>query len=196
MIVVGLDPSLMSFGIVQAEPGGLILPSRLCPKTRGHVRLEYLAAEAVAACRGAALVMVEGVAFAAKGSALLDLAGLNTLVRHELWRQNIPYALVAPAQVKVYACGNGAASKQQVLTAALRRMPLVEVDGDDQADALWLAAMGCDWLGSPLCKVPETQRAVLTAVHADKGRRGKPKIVWPVLDAEPAPPGLFDAAGA
>jgi Holliday junction resolvasome RuvABC endonuclease subunit len=195
MIVVGLDPSLTSFGVVQAEPGGLILPSRLCPKTRGHVRLEYLAAEAVKACRGAALAVLEGVAFAAKGNALLDLAGLNTLIRHELWRASIPYAQVAPTQLKLYATGSAGASKQQVLTAALRRMPLVDVDGDDQADALWLAAMGCDWLGSPLCKVPEAQRAVLSAVHADKGRRGKPKIVWPVLDAEPVAPALFGGAG-
>jgi hypothetical protein len=106
----------------------------------------------------------------------------------------IPYALVAPAQVKQFATGNGGADKFAMVEAARQRFgdlagwrPL----SPDEADALWLAAMGAQWLGEPVAALPQAQRAVVWAKWDGKQKghkRGDPKIVWPVIDGHtPAP---------
>jgi crossover junction endodeoxyribonuclease RuvC len=84
-----------------------------------------------------------------------------------LWRAETPYAVVTPQQLKKYATGYGSGKncgKDKVLAAAIRRYPMAEVDGNDVADALVLAAMGADHLGCPLATVPQANRSVLAGV--------------------------------
>ena len=60
---------------------------------------------------------------------------------------------VPPTVVKKYATGKGGgpdSSKDQVLAAVIRRYPAVDVTGNDEADALVLAAMGARWAGHPI----------------------------------------------
>jgi Holliday junction resolvasome RuvABC endonuclease subunit len=179
--VAGLDPSLTSFGLtVVSGPDLRPCCYRLRPKTRGHERLAYLLAEVDRLTAGCDLAVIEGVAFAATGSTLLDLAGLGWMVRHQLWEAGIPYVMVAPSTRAKYITGNGSAGKDECLAAVIKRLGhLADVTGNDVADALTLAAMGSDWAGFPLAAMPALQRAVLTSVHQDKKRRGQPVIAWP-----------------
>lgn len=182
--VLGFDPSLTSFGGAAVgsgseEPAVLY---RWRPGTmRGHERMQWLLDRVRNAAEGCDLAVIEGLAYGAKGSSLLDLAGLLWAVRHLLWQMDVPYALVAPSVRMKYLTGKGQADKDTCLLAVTKRFPGIEVDGNDTADALTLAAMGADRLGFPLAKMPEAQRAVLTAVHSEAKKRGQPVIVWPAL---------------
>jgi crossover junction endodeoxyribonuclease RuvC len=178
--VVGLDLSLTSTGIVHVDDGGGIAQRRLRPKIVGLERLDFIAqsvAQTVSPILGvgADLVVMEGPAFGAKGSAYHQLAGLWWIARHRLWSMEIPVAVASPFELKKYATGKGNAGKDEVLACAVRRFPQVpaEVLNNDIADALWLAAMGARHLGHPIDAVPASH---LTAMD---------KVQWPASE-EPA----------
>jgi Holliday junction resolvasome RuvABC endonuclease subunit len=185
--VGGLDPSLTSFGAARASSASTVELARWRPGDRsGHVRLDWLLGNVEAFVKGCDFVVMEGAAVSRVlgGEAHLNLAGLHWLVRHRLWQLGMPYAVVSPAQRAKYITGNGRASKEDCLIAAIQRFPFAGVRGNDQADALTFAAMGLDWAGCPLAAMPAAQRAVLTAVVRATGKRpAHPAISWPVLAA-------------
>jgi Holliday junction resolvasome RuvABC endonuclease subunit len=202
VIVGGLDLSLRSTGMAKANTSGGFVVTR-CVTTgqrRGHERLEYLLAVVVPWLVGRRagprnqvghircdLVVIEGLPMHMQGSAsILDLAGLGGLVRHELWRAGVPYVLINPTTLKLYATGNAKADKVAMVAAAYRAMPpAATITNDDVADAMWLLDAGCRHYGHPLCQLPDRQAAYLTAV-AKKGRRkGQPVIAWPALGVLP-----------
>lgn len=185
--VVGLDQSLTSFGFAAA--GGPFVPLaevwRIVPnRLRGHERLEMLLDQVSEAVMDADVVVMEGLSFGAKGSALLDLAGLSWMIRQELWKAGKPYAIVDPATRAKYITGKGNAPKDECLIEVVKRFPDVRVTGNDEADALTLAAMGRDYYGYPLVKMPADRTALLRATRTDKNRKGQPKIDWPVIDSQ------------
>jgi len=188
--VAGLDGSLTSYGLATSDgPGTTPLRYRLAPKLRGHERLEYLRAEARAVCGGCQLAVIERpLVYGNHGDTPMKLAGLHTLICHELWLMGIPYAEVSPAQVKQFATGKGSADKFDMVGAVRGRFPGADGwgrIGGDEADALWLAAMGHQWLGTPIVSLPEAQAMVVHARWDGKTKghkRGDPKIVWPMLD--------------
>ena len=57
---------------------------------------------------------------------------------------------MTPTARAKYGTGKGNAAKDAVLAAVIRRYPAVDVTGNDEADALILAAMGARHLGIPL----------------------------------------------
>jgi crossover junction endodeoxyribonuclease RuvC len=164
--IIGLDLSLTSTGIATAESGGAFV-RRVQPKGKtGHDRLEYLRHQVMMDAFPADLVVIEGPSYAsaARSKYAHEAAGLWWLVAHSLWADRRRVAIVPPASRAKYATGKGNAAKDAVLLAAARRYPHVDIDGNDQADALILAAMGADHLGHPLAPVPATHRAALAAV--------------------------------
>lgn len=209
MKICGLDQSLTSFGLVTAtdEFAGrwTINLHRIMPgKLRGDERLDYLMTEVVQRCEGAHLAVVEGLTYGAKGDSLLELAGLLTMTRHTLWTMGVPYAVMNPTLVKMWATGDHQADKIAMVTAAIRRFPDLDIDSHDVADALWLCAAGCEHAGRPLAQMPKDRVAALSAAHTAKAKRGKPKIAWPPIrpaNAVPkswvtmAPTGELAAAG-
>jgi len=186
--VAGLDPSLTAFGIaiIPAAAGPAAL-TRVTPRLRGHERLDLLLGTITTHCAAADLVVVEGLAYGAKGDAVTALAGLHWLVRHHLWTLRLPYAVVPPALRGPYLGLPGNADKDQVLAAAIRRFPDAPISSNDTADAMILAAMGRHWLGDPVVPMPGYATALLTATCTDKRRRGQPKIGWPDLGQRPVP---------
>lgn len=180
--VLGLDQSLTSFGAACAssDPAIPVELHRWRPGARrGHERMQWLLDRLEETVQGCDFAVIEGLSFGAKGSSLLDLAGLFGNVTHRLWQLSVPYAVVPPSSRMKYLTGKGQADKDTCLLAVVRRYPGIEVDGNDQADALTMAAMGADWAGFPLAKMPEAQRAVLTAKN-----KGRPVIDWPALRKE------------
>lgn len=181
--VCGLDQSLTSFGAARASSTRPVELARWQPgKRAGHDRLQWLLGHVEEFTDGCDFVVVEGLSFGARGSSLLDLAGLKEVICHRLWQLKIPYVLVAPTLRAKYITGKGNADKEACLIQALKRFPAAGVCGNDQADALTLAAMGMDWAGSPLAVMPAAHRAVLTAmVPATRTRPAHPAIRWPVF---------------
>ena len=57
---------------------------------------------------------------------------------------------VPPALLKKYATGRGNAAKDEVLAAVVRRYPHADINGNDIADAVVLAAMGARHREAPI----------------------------------------------
>lgn len=94
--------------------------------------------------KGIDAVNIEGVSFGSTGSAaLIDLSGLNYMVRKMLIDNNIPFNIISPTQNKKFATGNGSAVKE-VMIDAWKRLDknisnITEIKIDDLADAYFLS---------------------------------------------------------
>lgn len=162
--VVGLDLSLTSTGIAWVDEGRVGV-SRLQPKIRGYDRLRKIRETALGAASGADVVAVEGPAFGAQGDAYHQLAGLWWYVTEALHGTGVPLVVVNPSTVKTFATGKGNAGKDLVLAAAVRRFPDVPIDGNDQADAAWIAALVAHHYGTSVVTVPDINLRALAKVE-------------------------------
>lgn len=165
--VIGLDLSLRNTGIAHGNGDvetfspeadgtahyGIV---RLC-EIRDHV------GSIVVGATDLELVVVEALAFDGHDTKR-EQAQLAGLIRCLLYDVNIPFVLVAPATVKKYATGSGKASKLEMIRAADKRLGYVGAS-DNEADALWLRAIGCDLLGVPVAYVPDAHRLALRTLH-------------------------------
>lgn len=166
--IAGLDLSLTSTGVAEIHGIEVTLATITPGKRKGHDRLQYLFDEICSRIFDASLVVIEGPSYGSDYGKAHERAGLWWLVAHVLWGNQIPYVVITPTQVKKYATGYGGgpkSGKDKVLAAVVRRYADVPVDGNDQADALVLAAMAADHYGDPLAPVPAAHRAALTAVE-------------------------------
>lgn len=179
MRVVALDLSLSSTGAARVDftpqplgPEGITVTLQRVqskpppiPAGRKHptlaqtsIRLRKLAQQIVALAVGADLVLVEGPSFGSSGAGTWDRAGLWWLVVGRLTGAGLQVVLIPPSNVKTYALGKGngpGTDKDAVLAATVRRyLDLAEVTGNDVADALIMAAMGCRWIGQPIEPTP------------------------------------------
>lgn len=159
MRVLGIDPSLTSTGLALVEGGRVIETQRVQTKARGHQRIEEIldAIWKMGPGRGieGLRVGIEGTAYGAKGSSVVQIFGLWGIVTHSLWtwlgtEHYQGYYVVTPSALKKYATGNGTSSKEEVLLAVDRRYPEAEVGGNDVADALIVAAMGARHFEEPV----------------------------------------------
>jgi crossover junction endodeoxyribonuclease RuvC len=154
--------------VTKAPPANLPLPQRLAARS---LRLRRAAGVICTLCSGADLVVVEGPAYASDVGKAHDRSGLWWLVVARLTANRIPVVEVTPAQLKLYALGKGSGAetdKEHVLAAVIRRYLDVNVTGNDEADALILAAMGARHLGFPIePTLPEAHLHAMT------------KVAWP-----------------
>jgi len=180
--VCGLDPSLTSFG--GAVTGGPGVPPELFrfkTKLAGHDRLAYLLDGVAEIARGCDVAVVEGVLSHMPGAEVhLNLAGLHWLTRHALWELGVPYAVVTATSRMKWLTGKGHTEKDDCLVEVIKRFPLADVRGNDQADALTLAAMAAAAYGAPLVPMPADREAVLFATKLVT--RGKVKVRVPSID--------------
>lgn len=175
MRVVGLDLSLTSTGVAVVEDGRVVVLGRVTSTGRKDAtlaeraaRLDKIAARLAAEVAGADLVVVEGPSFGQqRQGGQHDRSGLWWLVVRDRFERGRGVVEVPPACRAKYATGRGNAPKDAVLAAVVRRYgDLVEVTGNDTADALLLAAMGARHLGRPLePQLPLTHLAAMDAVH-------------------------------
>lgn len=172
--IVGLDLSLSSSGVSDgtvhqafATPSDWTVEARLDRQVWEVMRFVHRDP-------GCDLAVIEGGAFArgSQSAAAEHLSALRLMVRHRLWRESIPFAVVPPSTLKLYTAGHGQATKQRMIGAIFDRHGVdlsgVKVkDGRrDQADALALAAMGYAAKGQPLPTVgPPGPLASLNAVQ-------------------------------
>jgi hypothetical protein len=192
--VLGLDPSLTSFGgaeISSADEPAALYCWKPPAKLRDAERMEWHADHVALVAEGCAFALIEGIA----GSGVLgvekhlELAGLHWVIRLRLRQLGIPCVVVQPSLRQMYLTGKGRAVKTECLLAAERRWPDMHFTGDDDADGYTLAHMGADWLGFAPAQMPAAQRAVLTRIVPEKKKGNRaipahPAIVWPVLPKE------------
>lgn len=187
-LIVGLDLSLTSTGAARVDyTRGILGPERVTvtltrveskpprpPMGEQHptlaqrsTRLRKLAGRITAQAFGADLVVVEGPAYGSGTGSVHDRAGLWWLVVGRLTGAGLNVVEVPPSSLKRYATGKGNAGKDQVLAATIDRYRHhVQVTGNDVADALILAAMGCHWTGQPIeDNLPKTHQAAVKAVR-------------------------------
>jgi crossover junction endodeoxyribonuclease RuvC len=160
--VLSLDLSLTATGWAKSDGSSGVI----APPMKGYERLAYILDRVINFAEKVDLIAIEGFAFGAKGDAMLQLAGLGTLVRFTLWEAKYTLVEIPPSNLKMFAAGSGNAKKDDVLGAAIRILSYARND-HNEADALWLLEM--------------------TRAHYDgreltaKQRQALSKIHWPAL---------------
>ena len=119
-------------------------------------------------------VLIEGFAFGARGNAVVQLAGLQYLVRHRMFKKAVPFKLVTPNQAKKFLTGKQHCDKNLIIKEVLKRYR-IDVDDDNVADAINLNKIGQAFLG--LIEIDnQAQREVVEELlhgRAAKKKRGK-----------------------
>lgn len=154
MKLVGLDISLTSTGVAVHEAGGATF-TRLVGEdgkkgaslVQRRARLRRLVNGILVYAHDATAVAVESHDFGARYGSQHDRSGAWWLVVDALAEAGIPVVMMSPSQLKSYGTGSGNASKQDVLVAAVRRHPTVDIRNDDQADAVTALSMLVRHLG-------------------------------------------------
>lgn len=178
MIVVGIDLSLTSTGLAMLDmhPTGLAdhATERIQSKGRTDatldqrwVRLDVLAHRISqwTVDHGPDLVVIEAPAFSRQTGSQHDRSGLWWRVVTRILGECYPVAEVPPTSRAKYATGRGNAGKDEVLAATIRRHPHLDILGNDIADAVTLAAMGCHHHDMPPTPMPKTNAAALDKVR-------------------------------
>jgi len=177
MTILALDLSLTATGYASSlGTCGVFVPPK--GEDRGLARLAWIRGEVLDEVEypgvghpRADLVVLEGLAFGAKGNAMLDLAGLAAVIRLALHDAGVPFVDVPPACLKLFATGKGNADKNAVLAEAIRKLGYAG-SNHNESDALWLLSMAEMWY--------------VGGVGADRSneaqRRAMAKIAWPRVE--------------
>jgi Holliday junction resolvasome RuvABC endonuclease subunit len=138
---LGIDPSPRKTGLalVQGDLCQVLLvkPNNL----RGGERLKYQVdclrefLRRVGPVSGAC---VEGPSLESGGRED-DMGQMRGALLYVLADAEIPTRLIPPTSLKLFATGNGGASKERMIEAAVKKWPDVDFYIDDLADAAWLA---------------------------------------------------------
>lgn len=168
--VIGLDLSLTGTGISDGTTTWLVKSAGKADARldQRHRRLTGLAAQVLTRCYDADMVVIEQPAYSKTTGHMHDRSGLWWLVVSQLHDRGVAVVEVAPSALKAYATGRGNSNKGAMIEATVRRMPQVEIGGDDnRVDALWLSLMGLDHLTG-------------TGVVPQGQRDGLSRVAWPV----------------
>jgi Holliday junction resolvasome RuvABC endonuclease subunit len=162
MIVLAIDLSLTATGWAVPSGYGVLTPPP--GRDRGLPRLSWIRDAVLSLAAGVELVVIEGLAFGARGRAMLDLAGLGWVVRLGLAEAGVRYVDVPPAVLKKLATGKGNAPKPAMLAAAIRRLGYAGHQADE-VDALWLLQAALTHYDLPgAVALPQGQREALAVL--------------------------------
>lgn len=166
-LVIGLDVAIGTTGIAGEGWTDHIHATA----TSLHGRLQQQLDGITTFIRHADHVVIEGAAFSRSHLQGMDqLSAMRWMVRQELWKRGIPYAVVPPDNRTIYATGKARwkdDAGKKLTPAQVKGMVRdnvsarygVQIEGRwryDEADAYTLLAMGYDRLGCPLAEVPAT----------------------------------------
>jgi Holliday junction resolvasome RuvABC endonuclease subunit len=137
--------------------------------------LDPLAATIRELCRGAELVVIEGLSFGSNMPSAQERAGLWFLAPRVLWKANIRMQSVAPTALKKFVCGKGSAEKSLILREVFRHWGIV-ADDDNSADAAGLRRIGLVLVGAAKPET-EAQREVISVLLNGKAKKTRPRKV-------------------
>lgn len=148
MIVMGMDPSLTSFGVAYRDVGGRLCANRISTpgNKRGSERLDYL--ETTVAYYldkyKPEVVAYEDYAYG-KGprnsNNLFGIGELGGVIKLLLYRRGVAILTVPPTSLKLFATGSGRAEKSDV-AAFIQETEGVTFATSDQSDAAALLKLG------------------------------------------------------
>lgn len=180
MRIVGLDLSLTSTGVYDPEHAAGVTIKVPIAKNASELqrarRLGTITKRVLEVCGltgehyfpRADLVVLEGYAFGAKAQRE-HMGELGGLMKVRLMWAGVPFVVVPPSKLKMYATGRGNASKEEVLLAVARRAG-AEITGNDVADAWVLFQMAAAHYSHPF-------RVVMPQSH-DRALAG---VEWPEI---------------
>lgn len=175
--VIGLDLSLRHTGIADVDAATVTIDS---DPRRGFDRLGFIVAavfEVISAWELVDLVAIEGYSMGSTGAHAHELGELGGIIRWELRYADIAWVDVPPATLKKYATGNGRAGKPEVIANARERLGYDGFD-DNEADALWLRAIGRARLAWPVVSLPKSHVAAIDRLElSDPLAAGGPFVV-------------------
>lgn len=154
-VVMGIDPSLTSTGLAIIAPSGRVQAlRRIVTKPSGDTirdrlhRLQRIIDQIP--FNVPSLAVIEGPSYGNRHGHQHDRAGLWWQLVGTLHAHRCTILEVPPTVRAKYATGKGTAGKDAVIAATVRRFPTLNIDGNDVADALTLAAIGRRLLGHPI----------------------------------------------
>jgi Holliday junction resolvasome RuvABC endonuclease subunit len=168
--VIGVDPSLSSTGLVTWRDGRIFVATVVtAPGLPAPMRHDMIVMRILGMVDPAGpshtLVVIEGRITPADDAVqtAMDLAELRGVINYGLHVRNVNRVDVHPATLKVFATGNGHASKANMTLAARGRLgEHLHCANDDESDAAWLMSMAMHQYGRPLCRLPQKHLAALT----------------------------------
>ena len=89
------------------------------------------------------IIYIEGLAFGARGQAMLELAALHYFVRIFLYTSHYDYKVIPPTQVKKFVTGKGNAKKELMLLKTYKKWGETFED-NNMCDAYCLARYAID----------------------------------------------------
>lgn len=89
-------------------------------------------------------IIMEGISYGStSGSALVDLSGLNYMIRMVCINSQIPFTIVSPSGLKKFVCANGQADKELIIESWKKMdkniQDISDIKIDDLADAFFLS---------------------------------------------------------
>jgi Holliday junction resolvasome RuvABC endonuclease subunit len=168
--VVGLDLSLRHTAIATTDGKVHVIEGAAVrdDDPQGAMdRLEYVCTQItniIYAGPPPELAVIEGYSFGSSTKGVRAMAELGGCVRRGLWRLAVPYLEVPPTTLKKYATGNGKAGKYDVIKAAGKHLGY-DGTNDNEADALWLRAIGCELLAVPQAKLAKVNVSAIAALR-------------------------------
>lgn len=178
MKIIGIDPSLTATGIAVVDTQDRLHILTHTITSKGHrddswaercARINVLARRIIDTAEGADHVVIESPSLGQqRQGGALDRAGLWWAILTGLHRVT-PITAVPPATRAKYATGKGNAGKDAVLLAVAKRYPQADIEDNNQADALALAAIGARLAGEPIeDSIPRTHRDALVGLMPEE----------------------------
>jgi crossover junction endodeoxyribonuclease RuvC len=179
VIIIGIDPSLSGTGLavidtedalvaythtITSKPCAATIEARVQRQARICRELLNTLPNGELLAPAVDLAVIEAPAYDSRTGSQHDRSGLWWRIIDRLLEHHVPVVEVTTGGVKKYATGKGTSPKDTVLLAVARRFPNVDVQNNNEADALILAAMGARHLGHPIDDMPKAHTAALDAV--------------------------------
>jgi len=172
MFVLGIDPSLTESGIIGLRNGSIELSHLIKTKRTGDTpmleldRLETIVNEIIfiADKYKPDAIVIEGMAFMARNTtALLQLSGLNYMMRHYLFPKYKTF-IVPPTTLKKFITGKGNSPKEMMLLEVYKRYKK-SFDNNNTCDAFCLAKLGEALINKDDPKLTKAQTEVVSLIN-------------------------------
>jgi Holliday junction resolvasome RuvABC endonuclease subunit len=153
--VIGVDLSFSATGIAWPEGQDIFCTSE--KDGEHHERASIIASHVGHFADHSDLVVIEAGVYMSRSAFTLGI--LHGIVYKRIESQQV--LRVTPSQLKQYAAGSGKATKTEMVVNARERLGYTGFD-DNEADAVWLRAIGHAMLGEALVDLPAKNKKALT----------------------------------
>ena len=117
-LYAGVDLSLTGTGAVLIDQDAKIIQQRLIvttPKKIIEQRIMDINTEVLLSIPPFSIIYMEGLAFGARGSSMLELAALHYFIRITFLKNKDNYKVISPGALKKFVTGKGSAKKELML---------------------------------------------------------------------------------